>query len=95
MAVSPRFQAVLDATNGDANFSIVETNKFKHLTHISLIFRIGTDTTVKQVAAAAREEGKGKGRMGGGRKFRRGSQLKRGVQKEPTTRRNERESPMI
>ncbi len=47
----PRFQAVLScrAAGGDSVFRIVETNDFKQLPHITLAFRPGNDTAVKQV----------------------------------------------
>eukprot|EP00951_Prasinocladus_malaysianus_P012056 scaffold89604_cov37-Prasinocladus_malaysianus.AAC.1 len=40
----------------DGQFSIVETNQFKHLTHISLLFRQGTDTTIKQYLSSRLQE---------------------------------------
>lgn len=44
-----RFQAVLSSRGGDAILQIVETNDFKQLPHISLAFRQGNDSAVKQV----------------------------------------------
>ncbi|KAI8471988.1 MAG: centriole protein [Monoraphidium minutum] len=47
----PRFQAVLSAKGGDSVFKVVETNDFKQLPHITLTFRPGNDTAVKQFLA--------------------------------------------
>eukprot|EP00873_Tetraselmis_striata_P030008 jgi/Tetstr1/450272/TSEL_037308.t1 len=55
-ASGPRFQAVLDARRGDAQFSIVETNQFKHITHISLVFRQASDQTIKQYLSSRLQE---------------------------------------
>ncbi|CAM6118155.1 unnamed protein product [Calypogeia fissa] len=48
---SPRFLAILNVRTGDSTFSIVETNQFKHLSHISLCFRQGNDQTIKSYLA--------------------------------------------
>ncbi|GAQ88756.1 ER-Golgi vesicle-tethering protein/Myosin class II heavy chain [Klebsormidium nitens] len=48
---SPRFVAILRLRGGDSSVSIVETNQFKHLSHISLNFRPGNDAAVKQYLA--------------------------------------------
>ncbi|KAH7365519.1 hypothetical protein KP509_18G032500 [Ceratopteris richardii] len=48
---SPRFQAILHVRTGDSTFSIVEANQFKHLSHLSLCFRQGNDTTIKTYLA--------------------------------------------
>jgi hypothetical protein len=44
-------QAVLSARGGDSVFKVVETNDFKQLPHITLTFRPGNDTAVKQVGS--------------------------------------------
>lgn len=44
-------QAVLTAKGGDSVFKVVETNDFKQLPHITLTFRPGNDTAVKQARA--------------------------------------------
>ncbi|KAL3692593.1 hypothetical protein R1sor_006244 [Riccia sorocarpa] len=49
---SPRFLAMLNVRTGDSTFSIVETNQFKHLSHLSLTFRQGNDTVIKSYLAA-------------------------------------------
>lgn len=36
---------------GDATFSVIEINQFKHLKHVELRFRIGKDEDIKQVLA--------------------------------------------
>lgn len=36
---------------GDATLNVVETNQFKHLSHLSLVFRQGNDTVIKQFLA--------------------------------------------
>lgn len=46
-----RFVAILQLRGGDSSVSIVETNQFKHLSHISLTFRPGNDSAVKQYLA--------------------------------------------
>lgn len=46
---APSLQAVLSAKGGDSVFKVVETNDFKQLPHITLTFRPGNDTAVKQV----------------------------------------------
>ncbi|KAJ7555210.1 hypothetical protein O6H91_05G026800 [Diphasiastrum complanatum] len=48
---SPRFLAVLQVRTGDSAFSVVETNQFKHLSHLSLCFRQGNDSTIKSYLA--------------------------------------------
>ena len=47
-----RFQAVLMARGTESLFRIVETNDFKQLPHITLAFRPGNDSTVKQVCCS-------------------------------------------
>ena len=48
----PRFLAVLSVRGeGESAVGIVETNAFKHLCHISLGFRPGTDATIKAYLA--------------------------------------------
>lgn len=47
-----RFLAMLSVRTGDSTFSIVETNQFKHLSHLSLCFRQGNDTVIKSYLAA-------------------------------------------
>ncbi|GBF91102.1 hypothetical protein Rsub_04771 [Raphidocelis subcapitata] len=47
----PRFQAVLTTKAGDSVLKVVETNDFKQLPHITLTFRPGNDTAVKQFLA--------------------------------------------
>ena len=49
---SGRFLAVLNLTRLDSTFSIVEANQFRHLAHITLSFRPGTDATIKQYLAS-------------------------------------------
>ena len=49
---SGRFLAVLNLTRLDSTFSIVEANQFRHLAHITLNFRPGTDATIKQYLAS-------------------------------------------
>ena len=60
-AAEPRFTAVLDVGGGAGDgglgggggvFSIVETNQFKNLTHLSLRFRAGTDASIKAYLAS-------------------------------------------
>jgi len=46
-----RFLAVLHLRTGDSTLSVVETNQFKHLSHLSLVFRQGNDTVLKQFLA--------------------------------------------
>ena len=53
---NPRFLAVLrlGAEEGDDSaLGVVETNKFKHLSHISLAFAPGDDASIKKYLAAA------------------------------------------
>jgi spindle assembly abnormal protein 6 len=49
-----KFMAILNIKDAplDPRVSIVETNRFKHLTHISLHFRAGNDSTIKTYLAA-------------------------------------------
>lgn len=51
---SGSYLAVLNTCNraGESVFSIVETNQFKHLTHLSLQFFPGDDAAVKAYLAA-------------------------------------------
>lgn len=44
-----RFQAVLTARGSESVFRIMEINDFKQLPHITLAFRPGNDSVVKQV----------------------------------------------
>lgn len=46
-----RFLAILHLRTGDSTLAVVETNQFKHLSHISLVFRQGNDTVIKQFLA--------------------------------------------
>ena len=46
-----RFLAVLHLRTGDSTLTVVETNQFKHLSHLSLVFRQGNDTVIKQFLA--------------------------------------------
>ena len=46
-----RFLAVLHLRTGDSTFTVVETNQFKHLSHLSLVFRQGNDNVIKQFLA--------------------------------------------
>ncbi|CAK9872377.1 unnamed protein product [Sphagnum jensenii] len=48
---SSRFLAVLHIRTGDSTFTVVETNQFKHLSHLSLVFRQGNDCVIKQFLA--------------------------------------------
>ena len=51
----PRFLAVLRVGAGtltDSHLGVVETNQFKHLSHISLRFSPGDDAALKQYLAA-------------------------------------------
>ncbi|CAM6070100.1 unnamed protein product [Sphagnum tenellum] len=48
---SSRFLAVLHIRTGDSTFTVVETNQFKHLSHLSLVFRQGNDSVIKQFLA--------------------------------------------
>ncbi|GIL47125.1 hypothetical protein Vafri_4030 [Volvox africanus] len=48
---SPRFQAVMMVRGNDSLFKIVEINDFKQLPHITLSFRPGNDSVVKQFLA--------------------------------------------
>eukprot|EP00958_Prasinococcus_capsulatus_P023383 scaffold3446_cov393-Prasinococcus_capsulatus_cf.AAC.5 len=52
------FDAVLLAKAGESVFSVVETNEFKHLSHLSLQFRPGNDPAVKQLLSARLYESK-------------------------------------
>jgi hypothetical protein len=45
----PRFQAVLSTHTSDSTFRVIETNDFKQLPHITLMFKPGNDFAVKQV----------------------------------------------
>jgi spindle assembly abnormal protein 6 len=58
---APSFLAVLDTQTKDAHsslLSIVETNKFKHLTHLSLRFTPGNDASIKAYLAARLQQTK-------------------------------------
>lgn len=46
-----RFLAVLHLRTGDSTLTVVETNQFKHLSHLSLVFRQGNDNVIKQFLA--------------------------------------------
>ncbi len=46
-----RFLAVLHIRTGDSTFTVVETNQFKHLSHLSLVFQQGNDCVIKQFLA--------------------------------------------
>ncbi|GLC45099.1 hypothetical protein PLESTB_001468100 [Pleodorina starrii] len=48
---SPRFQAVMMVRANESLFKIVEINDFKQLPHITLAFRPGNDSVVKQFLA--------------------------------------------
>ncbi|KXZ47486.1 hypothetical protein GPECTOR_35g924 [Gonium pectorale] len=48
---SPRFQAVMSVRGAESVFKIVEINDFKQLPHITLAFRPGNDSVVKQFLA--------------------------------------------
>ncbi|PNH08928.1 Spindle assembly abnormal protein 6 [Tetrabaena socialis] len=48
---SPRFQAVMTARGAESVFKILEINDFKQLPHITLAFRPGNDSVVKQFLA--------------------------------------------
>lgn len=50
-------QAVLACKGGDSAFKVVETNDFKQLPHITLSFRPGNDSAIKQVRSMAAERG--------------------------------------
>eukprot|EP00898_Chlorokybus_atmophyticus_P008306 jgi/Chlat1/8477/Chrsp80S07883 len=52
----PRFLAVLATRPGESTLSIVETNQFKHLCHIALLFQPGTDHAIKQYLAGRLNE---------------------------------------
>ncbi|EFJ17985.1 hypothetical protein SELMODRAFT_420386 [Selaginella moellendorffii] len=56
---APRFLAILNVRTGDSTFSVVETNQFKHLSHLSLCFRQGNDSTIKSYLAGRLAEYKG------------------------------------
>ena len=54
---NPRFLAVLRVgadgePDQNSSLGVVETNKFKHLSHISLAFKPGDDASIKQYLAA-------------------------------------------
>lgn len=51
--VGPRFLAILDAREraADATFTVLESNLFKHLSHLSLRVRAGDDASVKRYLA--------------------------------------------
>ncbi|KAI5082935.1 hypothetical protein GOP47_0002678 [Adiantum capillus-veneris] len=53
---TPRFQAILHVRTGDSTFSVVEANQFKHLSHLSLCFRQGNDSTIKTYLAGRLSE---------------------------------------
>jgi spindle assembly abnormal protein 6 len=58
---APSFLAVLDTQTKDTQsslLSIVETNKFKHLTHLSLRFTPGDDASIKAYLAARLQQTK-------------------------------------
>ncbi|GBG65193.1 hypothetical protein CBR_g49985 [Chara braunii] len=48
---NPRFIGALGIRGGESAVRIIETNQFKHLSHISLFFRPGNDAAVKQYLA--------------------------------------------
>ena len=53
----PKFTAQLDCRgNKNASFDLVEANKFKNLTHLSLKLVCGTDTTIKGYLASRLEQ---------------------------------------
>ncbi|GFR43676.1 hypothetical protein Agub_g4784 [Astrephomene gubernaculifera] len=56
---SPRFQAVMTIRGMESVFKIVEINDFKQLPHITLAFRPGNDSVVKQFLAFRLTEVKG------------------------------------
>ena len=59
---NPRFLAVLRLGAGageDSALGVVETNKFKHLSHISLAFKPGDDASIKKYLAARLMDVKG------------------------------------
>lgn len=58
-----RFVAVLSCGGGsaDSNFSVVETNHFKQVGHISLAFRAGDDAAIKAYLAGRLYEAKARG----------------------------------
>jgi hypothetical protein len=56
-----RFLAVLHIRTGDSTFTVVETNQFKHLSHLSLVFRQGNDSVIKQFLAGRLAEYKASG----------------------------------
>ena len=67
---NPRFLAVLrlGAEEGDDSaLGVVETNKFKHLSHISLAFAPGDDASIKKYLAARLMDVKGERDVGAGR----------------------------
>lgn len=43
----------------ETRFSVIETNQFKHITHISLGFRPGSDAAIKQYLASRLNESRG------------------------------------
>ena len=46
-----RFLVVLHIQTRDSTFAVVETNQFKHLSHLSLVSRQGNDSVIKQFLA--------------------------------------------
>jgi hypothetical protein len=52
---------VLHIRTGDSTFTVVETNQFKHLSHLSLVFRQGNDSVIKQFLAGRLAEYKASG----------------------------------
>ena len=61
---NPRFLAVLRVgadgePDQNSSLGVVETNKFKHLSHISLAFKPGDDASIKQYLAARLMDVKG------------------------------------
>ena len=46
---SCRFMCVLTMDGSQSVMRVVETNDFKQLSHISLLFRPGSDTAIKEV----------------------------------------------
>ncbi|MCO5594740.1 hypothetical protein L7F22_048773 [Adiantum nelumboides] len=47
---------MLHVRTGDSTFSVVEANQFKHLSHLSLCFRQGNDSTIKTYLAGRLSE---------------------------------------
>lgn len=52
---------MLHIRTGDSTFTVVETNQFKHLSHLSLVFRQGNDSVIKQFLAGRLAEYKASG----------------------------------